>query len=74
MIVSLPCDQNGFVKRKEIYLNVGNAAVEGGYEGSFELVVTKVKKMAITGIKNGKRQVAWFEDPDYEDWTGRFED
>jgi hypothetical protein len=45
-----------------------------GYTGPFEFVVTKGRKLAIIGTRNGKRQVAWYEDPDYEDWTGRFED
>jgi len=47
--------------------------VMDGYTGPFEFVVTRGKKVAITGIKDGKRQVVWYEDPDYEDWTGRFE-
>lgn len=45
-----------------------------GFTGPFEYVVTKGNRMAITGMKNGQRQIAWHEDPDYEDWTGRFED
>jgi len=45
-----------------------------GYTGPFEFVVTRGKKLAVTGIKDGKRKVAWYEDPDYEDWSGRFED
>jgi hypothetical protein len=44
-----------------------------GYSGPFEFVVTRGKKLAITGVKAGKRQMAWHVDPDYEDWTGRFE-
>tara|TARA_R110002096_G_scaffold74283_18_gene176133 strand:- start:4034 stop:7000 length:2967 start_codon:yes stop_codon:yes gene_type:complete len=53
----------------------GNAApAMNGYTGPFEFVITKGKKIAITGMKGGKRSVAWFEDPDYEDWTGRFDD
>ena len=49
------------------------APIDKGFTGPFEFVVTRGKKMAITGIRNGKRQVAWFENPNYEDWTGRFE-
>ena len=47
--------------------------VQNEYKGPFDFVVTRGKKLAVTGMKNGKRQVAWYEDPDYEDWTGRFE-
>ena len=45
---------------------------DAGYDGPFELVVTRGKKLAITGMRNGKQQVIWSEDPDYEDWTGQF--
>jgi hypothetical protein len=47
---------------------------ENGFKGPFNFVITRGKKLAITGIKKGKRQVAWSEDPNYEDWTGRFEE
>jgi hypothetical protein len=45
-----------------------------GYTGPFEFVVTRGKKLAIIGTKKGKQKVAWYEEPNYEDWTGRFED
>ncbi|VGO23521.1 Ig-like domain-containing protein [Pontiella sulfatireligans] len=48
------------------------APAESGYDAPFEFVVTRGKKLAITGMKNGTRQIAWFMDPDYEDWTGQF--
>ena len=50
------------------------APTEIGFAGPFKFVITRGKQLAITGIKNGKPQVAWSEDPNYEDWTGRFED
>ncbi|MGY8696380.1 MAG: hypothetical protein ACKVGW_19555 [Verrucomicrobiia bacterium] len=59
---------------KSIFSFWYTSPLEEGYEGPFGFVITKGKKIAITGVKNGKRQIAWFEDPDYEDWTGRFED
>lgn len=46
---------------------------EKGFEGPYELVVTRGKMLAIIGTKNGRRQAAWHVEPDYEDWTGRFE-
>lgn len=49
------------------------APANNGFKGPFEFIITRGKKLAITGMKNGKRQVAWSEDPDYEDWTGKFE-
>lgn len=46
---------------------------EVGFEGPYELVVTRGRMLAVIGTKSGKRQVAWHDEPDYEDWTGRFE-
>ncbi len=46
---------------------------EKGFEGPYELVVTRGKMLAVVGTKNGRRQVVWHAEPDYEDWTGRFE-
>jgi hypothetical protein len=44
-----------------------------GFQGPFEFVITRGKQLAITGMKNGQRRVVWFQAPEYEDWTGRFE-
>lgn len=46
---------------------------ESGFYGPFQFVITRGRKLAITGMKDGKRQVAWYQDPDYDDWAGRFE-
>jgi len=46
---------------------------EIGFTGPFEFVVTRGKQLAITGMKDGRRQVVWSEKPNYEDWTGRFD-
>jgi hypothetical protein len=47
---------------------------EDGYSGPFEFVVTRGKRLAITGMKDGARQVIWFQNPNDEDWTGRLDD
>ena len=45
---------------------------ETGFQGPFEFVITRGRKLAITGMKNGTRQIVWSEDPNYEDLTGKF--
>lgn len=47
--------------------------VANGFVGPFEFVITRNKTLAITGVKSGKRRIAWSQSPDYKDWTGRFE-
>ena len=47
---------------------------DDGFTGPFEFVVTRGRRLAITGMKDGRRQVIWFESPNYEDWTGRLDD
>lgn len=56
-------DNQGFKKK---------APAMDGYTGPFEFVVTRGRKLAISGMKGGKRQVIWHANPNYEDWTGRF--
>ncbi len=50
-----------------------SAPIDNGFTGPFEFIVTRGKKLAVTGMKNGTRQTAWSQNPDYRDFIGRIQ-
>jgi hypothetical protein len=43
---------------------LAEAPAENGFEGPFQFVVTRGKKLAITGMKDGRRQIVWYQNPE----------